>query len=64
ITKGILHNYPCFYDYPTNSYPPETSEILKIWDEEELANLGALKGKVTIDFSAFRVKDSDEPSRG
>ncbi|GFP21824.1 hypothetical protein HKBW3S43_00532 [Candidatus Hakubella thermalkaliphila] len=46
------------------AYPPETSEILKIWDEEELANLGALKGKATIDFSAFKEKDSNGPSRG
>ncbi|GFP40941.1 hypothetical protein HKBW3C_00066 [Candidatus Hakubella thermalkaliphila] len=30
ITKGILHNYPCFYDYPTNNFP-QVIEQLQIY---------------------------------
>ncbi|WP_219853547.1 hypothetical protein, partial [Candidatus Hakubella thermalkaliphila] len=29
ITKGILHNYPCFYDYPTNSFPQVIEQLLR-----------------------------------
>lgn len=32
-------------------FPKETIEILKIWDEDEIADLRGLKGKASIDFS-------------
>jgi uncharacterized phage-associated protein len=32
-------------------FPKETTEILKIWDEDEIADLRGLKGKASIDFS-------------
>jgi uncharacterized phage-associated protein len=32
-------------------FPQETTEILKIWDEDEIADLRGLKGKASIDFS-------------
>jgi len=32
-------------------FPKETTAILRIWDEDEIADLRGLKGKATIDFS-------------
>lgn len=32
-------------------FPKETTEVLRIWDEEEIADLRTLKGKARIDFS-------------
>ncbi len=32
-------------------FPKETTAILKIWDEDEVADLRGLKGKASIDFS-------------
>jgi uncharacterized phage-associated protein len=32
-------------------FPKETTAILKIWDEDEVADLKGLKGKASIDFS-------------
>ena len=45
---------------PIITFPKETYEILKIWDEDEMADLRGLKGKVTIDFSSIEEKSRDD----
>lgn len=41
-------------------FPKETAEILKIWDEDEIADLRGLKGKASIDFSALKENDRND----
>jgi len=49
---------------PKPVFPKETAEILKIWDEDEMADLRGLKGKVSIDFSLIEEKDKNDQKRG
>jgi uncharacterized phage-associated protein len=44
-------------------FPKETYEILKIWDEDEIADLRRLKGKVNMDTSILEETDRSEQRR-